>query len=192
MNKIKHIVIVTLVMLAILAAPLTSPVKVAVAQDCAVRHTVAAGETLSSIALKYDVEWTAIATANSLKEPYAIFVGQVLCIPASATTTTTTGTTTTSTTKKPTFTVSVAGTRLYVETSNFTKKAVYFVKIGSGPARVAEYVKLGRLLVRKDTTATASYRIIKKYQDASILTVCLKNVRSDELQCKTIFNPNAP
>lgn len=192
MNKIKHIVIATLLMLAILAAPFTSPVKVAVAQDCAVRHTVAAGETLSSIGLKYDVDWTEIATANSLKEPYAIFVGQVLCIPASATTTTTTGTTTTSTSKKPTFTASVDGKRLYVEASNFTKKATYFVKIGSGPARVAEYVKVGRLLVRKESTATASYRISQKYQDASILTVCLKNVRTDDQLCTTIYNPFAP
>jgi LysM repeat protein len=93
MKKLTQLVIATLLVLSFLAAPLGSPGRVAVAQTCAINHTVASGETLSSIAVKYDVEWTTIATANNLKEPYAIFVGQSLCIPASATTTTTTTTT---------------------------------------------------------------------------------------------------
>jgi hypothetical protein len=48
---------------------------------CAARHTVKAGETISSIAEQYGVTWQEIAQANNLQDPYTIFVGQVLCIP---------------------------------------------------------------------------------------------------------------
>jgi spore germination protein YaaH len=192
MKKLTHLLIATLLAFTFLAAPLTGPVKVAVAQTCTVNHSVASGETLSSIAVKYNVDWTTIATANNLKEPYAIFVGQSLCIPDSATSTTTTGTTTTtSTSKKPTMTFSIQGNRLYLETSNFTKKSSWYVKIGSGPYRVAELTKIGLHLVRKDTTTSSSFKVAKKYQDARYITLCLKNVRSDELRCSTILNPNA-
>lgn len=190
MKKLTHIVIATLLMFVFLAAPLSSLEKVAVAQTCAVNHTVASGETISSIAVKYDVDWLTIATANSLKEPYAIFVGQSLCIPAS-TTTTTTGTATTSKSKSPTVTFSIQGKRLYLETSNFTKKSSWYVKIGSGPYRVAELTKIGLHLVRKDTATSSSFKVPKKFLDARYLTLCLKNARSDELRCSTILNPNA-
>lgn len=193
MKKLTHIVIATLLAFTFMAAPLSSPGQVAVAQSCAINHSVASGETLSSIAVKYNVEWTAIATANNLKEPYAIYVGQSLCIPASATTTTSTSgsTATTSTSKNPAVRFSIQGNRLYLETSNFTKKSSWYVKIGSGPYRVAELTKIGLHLVRKDTTTSSSFRVAKKYQYARYLTLCLKNVRTDEVRCSTILNSSA-
>ena len=191
MKRITQLVIATLLVFSFLATPFGSLDRVAVAQTCTVNHSVASGETLSSIAVKYDVDWTVIATANNLKEPYAIFVGQSLCIPGSTTSTSTTGTTTTSTSKKPTFTFSMEGNRLYLETSNFTKKGAWYVKIGSGPYRVAELTKIGLHMVRKDTTTSSSFRVSKKFQDARYLTLCLKNARTDELRCSTILNPNA-
>ncbi len=191
MKKITQLVIATLLTFSFLAMPFGSLDRVAVAQTCTVNHSVASGETLSSIAVKYDVDWTVIATANNLKEPYSIFVGQSLCIPGSTTSTSTTGTTTTSTSKKPTITFSIEGNRLYLETSGFTKKSTWYVKIGSGPYRVAELTKIGLHLVRKDTTTSSSFRVPKKLQDARYLTLCLKNARTDEVRCSTILNPNA-
>ena len=191
MKKITQLVIATLLTFSFLATPFGNLDRVAVAQTCTVNHSVASGETLSSIAVKYDVDWTLIATANNLKEPYSIFVGQSLCIPGSTTSTSTTGTTTTSTSKKPTFTFSMEGNRLYLDTSNFTKKGTWYVKIGSGPYRVAELTKIGLHWVRKDATTTSSFRVLKKFQDARYLTLCLKNARTDELRCSTILNPNA-
>ncbi|MFO7293346.1 MAG: LysM peptidoglycan-binding domain-containing protein [Actinomycetes bacterium] len=47
-------------------------------------HTVAAGETLDTIARKYGTTASAIAKANSLKNPNLIRVGQVLSIPGAA------------------------------------------------------------------------------------------------------------
>ncbi|WNM28586.1 LysM peptidoglycan-binding domain-containing protein [Demequina capsici] len=44
-------------------------------------HTVASGETLSSIASKYGVAVSTIVTANGIKNPSLIRIGQVLTIP---------------------------------------------------------------------------------------------------------------
>jgi putative chitinase len=44
-------------------------------------HTVASGENLYRISLKYNVSLTALAAANSISNPNLIFAGQVLKIP---------------------------------------------------------------------------------------------------------------
>ncbi len=49
-------------------------------------HTVAPGENLYRISLKYNVSMSALASANSISNPNLIFVGQVLKIPAGGTT----------------------------------------------------------------------------------------------------------
>lgn len=48
-----------------------------------VKHTVRAGETLSSIARRYGTTWRAIAQKNNLSNPNQIYVGQELIIPTS-------------------------------------------------------------------------------------------------------------
>ena len=45
-------------------------------------HSVAKGETLHTIALNYDLSYTALASANGLQEPYTIKEGQILVIPS--------------------------------------------------------------------------------------------------------------
>lgn len=44
-------------------------------------YTVAAGDSLSEIAARYNVTWDAIAQANGLAAPYTIYRGQKLTIP---------------------------------------------------------------------------------------------------------------
>jgi LysM repeat protein len=46
-------------------------------------HTVAAGENLYRIGLKYGISWVAIANANNLANPNILRVGQVLTLPGS-------------------------------------------------------------------------------------------------------------
>ena len=46
-----------------------------------VQHRVRRGQTVSTIAKKYGVSMSSIISANSLKRPYRIFVGQTLMIP---------------------------------------------------------------------------------------------------------------
>lgn len=48
-------------------------------------HTVAAGENLYRIGLKYGISWVAIANANNLVNPNLLTVGQVLQLPGATT-----------------------------------------------------------------------------------------------------------
>ncbi|MCA9916933.1 MAG: LysM peptidoglycan-binding domain-containing protein [Anaerolineales bacterium] len=55
-------------------------------------HTVAAGENLYRIGLKYGISWVAIASENNLANPNILTVGQVLKLPGASTPTTPTPT----------------------------------------------------------------------------------------------------
>lgn len=46
-----------------------------------VRHHVAAGETIQTVADKYGVSWKAVARLNDIKAPYTLRAGQVLKVP---------------------------------------------------------------------------------------------------------------
>jgi surface antigen len=49
---------------------------------CSVQHIVINGETLSSIASKYSIDWPQLASINHLSDPNQIMAGQNICIPA--------------------------------------------------------------------------------------------------------------
>jgi surface antigen len=49
---------------------------------CSVQHIVISGETLSSIASKYDISWPQLISINHLSDPNQIIAGQNICIPA--------------------------------------------------------------------------------------------------------------
>ena len=53
-------------------------------------YTVKAGDTLSSIALEFDLTWTGLATANNMSDTDFLQIGQVLRIPGQAAAATTT------------------------------------------------------------------------------------------------------
>lgn len=44
-------------------------------------YTVKKGDTVFSISQQYNIEWTTVATLNSLKAPFTLQTGQVLKIP---------------------------------------------------------------------------------------------------------------
>ncbi len=62
-------------------APASPPADLAPAPTLAAVHTVAPGETLLSIAVRYGVSWPALAQVNGLTNPNLIFPGQRLIIP---------------------------------------------------------------------------------------------------------------
>ena len=53
-------------------------------QECGNAYTVRRGDTLSEIAVRCGVEMSALATANSLRRPYTLNVGQSLSMPRPA------------------------------------------------------------------------------------------------------------
>ncbi|HSF80643.1 MAG TPA: LysM peptidoglycan-binding domain-containing protein [Anaerolineales bacterium] len=168
--------------LAFLAGSIPQP---ALAASCRTNYTVKSGDTLSSIALQFKISWTDLAAANNLKEPYTIYIGQVLCIPASATTTSSTSTTSSS--SKRSFSVAVQGSSLVISTTNFPKNNIYYVKISAGHFRPDPPVyKIGTLRVGKNTTYTYTFRFPKELSSAKYVLVCLKNVVTDANTCRSI------
>ncbi len=155
---------------------------------CSTRYTVKAGDTLSAIAFTYDVSIEEIATANNLKAPYTLFVGQVLCIPAS-TTTPTTGTGT-STNKGPGITAVRTDRLLYVTTIGLPNKTFYYVKIRDPFRNLGKFVKLGNLRTKKLGNIERKYQIPKLLRDKAVLQVCIRDVKTDKEYCTLVYNPN--
>ena len=184
------IVVSVLTVLALLAVvlPQQHAGAVVLAATCSTYHTVASGETLSSIALKYNVTTTELATANELKEPYTIFVGQRLCIPGSPATAVATDS---STTTGPTFTVK-AGTEPFtvaISTVGYPKKSPYFVR-ASRVDQPTTSVKLGTMKTNKNGVATRTFRLPRPFRNGVTLNICLKNAFTDDVECKT-FTPQS-
>jgi murein DD-endopeptidase MepM/ murein hydrolase activator NlpD len=159
---------------------------VALAATCSTYHTVASGETLSSIALKYNVTVAELASANDLKEPYQIFVGQRLCIPGS-TSATPAATQTASTTKGPDFTVKTGTQPFTVEiaTVGYPKNSSYLVRLERATSGAGARVKIGTMRTDKNGVAKRVFRIPNKFRTAPFLTFCLKNAQTDAVQCHT-------
>lgn len=154
-----------------------------VSVTCAKYHNVESGDTLSSISVTYDVSTTELAAANNLVEPYTLFVGQRLCIPGTATSTTGT-TTSASTSKKASWSIDREGNLLIISASNFPTKANYYVKIKKGHLSTDRpWVKLGIFRTKKNTDVARVFRLPKSFFEPAMLTVCLKNAKTDAVSC---------
>jgi hypothetical protein len=153
------------------------------AATCAKYHTVASGETLSSIALKYNVTVEEIAAANNLKTPYTIYVGQSLCIPAA------TGTTPAPTTSAGTTSGAKIEARsdrygfITVATDGMKPKTPYYVKVSFYFYSKLVTAKLGTMRTDKNGDANKTFRLPKNFRNQPKLTVCLKNPYTDVATC---------
>jgi LysM repeat protein len=131
--------------LAILLSSFFAASPARAATTCASYHTVAYGETLFKIGLKYGLLWTTIAKANNITDGNKIYAGTKLCIPASTTTTPTSTPTTNPTTtpaptatpkpsvKIPTFSIVevVKDKSVTIKTANFPKNTDFVVRMGN-------------------------------------------------------------
>jgi len=188
-RRIAMVAVSLLLVLAMLAVLLPQQLNgvVALAATCSTNYTVQSGDTLSSIALKYNVTVQELASANDLKEPYQIFVGESLCIPASAAVTpVATGT---ATATSPGFTID-AGSDPYtvvVTTAKLPKKTSYLVSLNRTGSRFTSKIKLGTMKTDKNGVATRTFRIPNKYRNAESLSICLKNAWTDDVQCNSFI-----
>lgn len=177
-----------LMVVALLAVSL--PLQAASAQTtCSTYHTVVSGETLSSIATKYGTTVAEIATANDLKEPYVIFVGQRLCIPGTAVQPTATGTSGTTKPTGPTIKVeSQSGFYwLSVSLSGFPAKMPYYVRLTTGPTVPNNPIRLGTIRTDKVGAATRTFLTPRSYWDAEFVNVCVKNAFTDQVYCSDFY-----
>lgn len=172
--------------LALLAVSLPQP---AAAQTCSRNHTVAAGETVSNIAETYKVTVTELATANNLKEPFTIYIGQVLCIPASTTATTTTTSTTagsSSTSNTRTLLVAISGNKILISADNYPKQNSYNVRVGEKRSTFGKWIRLGRVRTTKEGSVDATFLFPKGLRNSRVIDVCLKNLVTDDISCARV------
>ena len=73
--------LLTLLLQRVVTASIIDETEQAPGMNCASRHTVTAGETLSDIAVNAGVSTAALARANNITNTDQILVGQELCIP---------------------------------------------------------------------------------------------------------------
>lgn len=169
-----------LLALAILVTALPQPVQAesnTSTATCFKTHIVLKGETTTSIANLYGVPWGDIARANNLKKPYKINPGDKLCIPYKRG----------ATPLKGTITITAKGDKLTIKASNFKDTFVFFVKAKDALASNALWYRIGGLTVTKGKkTQTTTYTLPKELRSTTLLSVCLKNVYTDDLTCYSV------
>lgn len=156
---------------------------------CALKYTVQSGDTLFKIAATYQVDFKALAEANSLKEPYLIFVGQVLCIPPGAEIpeTTQAASGTPSAKKGPLMATLHLGTVAWVGVSNFNKDRFYYVKVYGGGWNYWKYPEYQIGYIRTDSKGQFGswFHMPYEFQELRTVTFCVKDVINDDvIGCK--------
>jgi len=182
------IVINVLVIMAISAAIFTQPAS---AQKCKFKHKVKAGETITTIANLYGIDYLEVAEANDLEPPYVIYVDQVLCIPSGTKPTdgTTPGTTPENGTsdKKKGIYVQGGVYYLYLDVVSMVHNNVYNVLMSKIPGW--DNTVLGRIKTDKNGYYTGYIKLPHNYPNTRYLRVCLKDVWTDKLECVQMENP---
>lgn len=152
---------------------------------CSTRYTVKSGDTLSAISFTYDVSVADLAAANNLKEPYTLFVGQVLCIPG----TTASPSTGTSTSSTPGITLDRDERNLFITTNKLPAKTYYYVKIRDAFRNQDVFVKIGNLRTKKLGDRVFKFQIPKAMRGNPLLQVCIRNSKTDKDICAYVSYP---
>lgn len=175
--------------LALMATLLPQPAQAAV--TCRTYHLVRESDTTPFIAHTYGLKWHEIAQANDMKPADKLTVGQSLCIPT-AEEEESAGrklTVRPSTDKNAGIQLSVSGNRIILTLSNFSKEHMYRVKVRDVSLAAGGWSKLAVITIEKNKTRTFRYKVPEDLEDVSILNVCLKDMVTDELTCRTAINP---
>ena len=186
-----------LLILTLLAVMLPQP---AAAQSttqapCAVRHTVKAGETLSSIAYQYGVTYLDVAEANDLQAPYVLQIGQILCIPGGTrpqdtpkvTSSTTDSVGSYSITKNPNLKVYPGFSSVWVKVNRMRVTTVYNVRINN-TCQLANYITIGSLRTDKNGNYEGFFPLPKSFAFPRVVTVCIKDATTDKTTCESVYN----
>ena len=180
---VSRLSVALVLMLTLFLAAIPQPAQAA---TCRTYHYVREGDTTVKIAKTYGLKWRLIADANDLEYPYDLDEGDRLCIPfkdddddkddEDATE----------------FRYSVIATHnaISITVSGLNvKKAVFNVRVRNASTGVGGWVKLGRLKAEKKKTTKMVFSVPAEFRSTLYLSVCLKNMTTDELTCKTVIHP---
>jgi murein DD-endopeptidase MepM/ murein hydrolase activator NlpD len=186
-QRLSKIALSLLLVLALLAAMLPLPTLAAAnTATCSKNYTVKSGDTISSIAAANDITVTELAAANNLKEPYTIYVDQVLCIPGTAATTTTSTSTTASSGSGKKMTLERGETTLKVTLSGYPKNGHYLIRGRIYDRNDSSWYRFGRFKTTKNGSVTITLKLPRILRDAELIQICVKNVVTDSVDCKKL------
>ena len=179
-------VVVSLVILALVVSTFPAPVQAAYSVKCAEKYYVVSGDTLNKVANLYGLDWQAIIDANNLSEPYNLLIGQRLCIPKATKSNEVKNNKDKAGNVKPvSFYWTRTNSELTVTTSGFPKNNSFFVKADDFSTAGIDWYKLGVIRIKKDGSIKSSFSLPKDLRKAPQLTICLKNIYTDVIACKT-------
>lgn len=162
------------------------PTMNAAAVTCKYKHTVVAGDTITYIGQLYLVDWLEIAKANNLSAPYALQVGQVLCIPygtePEATKTTKDG-------KTPTLDVVASFDHIFIAVENFAAKTPYYVRMHARSTSLT--YRIGNFTTNKEGDWSGWFKVPNYMPRTPEMTVCVKNTWTDAVSCNKYDDPVA-
>jgi LysM repeat protein len=170
--------------LALVAGALAAliPTQAALASSCKKNIKVQYGDSLGSIATKYDVDIGDLVRANSLYAPtYTIYVGQNLCIPADADPLG--GIPKYANSLAADYTARIADKDLTIRTANFPQNSTFYVKVGPAGGPATE--KIGQINTGSGGTLAPKFTLPDNLKKAAKVMVCLKNAMTDVNVCRT-------
>ncbi len=151
---------------------------------CKTYHTIRSGESLNTIAQKYDVLFKKLIQANNISRPFSIYVYQVLCIP--------------DTPQKykanipyeaklpaADFTFQYTGSTLVIKAVNFPSKGTYYVRVGGLSTPTS--AKIGLFKSGKGGSVTRKYYLMKPWNNTTLSQVCLKDAHHNTLICRVVM-----
>jgi hypothetical protein len=165
------------------------PQSNAFAVTCKYKHTVVAGDTVMYLGDLYQINWLKIADANNLQPPYALAVGQVLCIPEgssaanSNTNSNNNGNTNTTKNKGGTPKLDVVNQlgHVLVSVENFTPKTPYYVRLYMRPSNIS--YRVGNFTTNKEGDWSGWFKIPPFMPRYAQTSVCVKNTWTDAVSC---------
>lgn len=176
---LRHALAILIVLSMFLAA---SP-RPALAATCDSHYVVKAGDTKTSIAKRFGLDWSAIADANDMDVTDRIKVGQRLCIPPEDNE---------EDTPNPDVKLRVSATHtlLNLTVSGLDdKKAVFLVRVRDVNVGIGGFYKLGRMKVKENKTVKQGFAIPTALMKTLYLQVCIKNSTTNEMKCRTVLHP---
>jgi len=84
---------------------------------------------------------------------------------------------------KGTFTVDIVSKSIEIETSKFPTNSFFNVKVDNASTKALEWHKVGVLRIGKNDSVTQTFSLPEELENASRVTVCLKNAVNDTVSC---------
>jgi LysM repeat protein len=175
--------IFAILLVASLLAALVPAIALAATKDCDRTFEVRRGDTLAKIGSIFGYSAAQIVDINDLKKPYAIYVGQTLCIPTKSVKVHKVDSSYTNKAAAYFVVGRTADGQLLLVTAGYPKTTVK-IKGFNNTAGSRTMYNIGTLNITSSTNGHSyRYKLPSALANAKNLLICLKDQTSNHLQC---------